>query len=106
MQDFPLTLEAVGSYDSGGPIDQALRSGPIGVEQRHGGIGRLAPVMFDGTSNRVWRFSLRPSQRVGVWRPQTALVKEDGIQSGDPVNLYCHSLGLGPFATLMKPPVH
>lgn len=60
--------------------------------------------MSDGDTNvGNCRFSLRSVTRSGAWKPNLA-DKDALISDGDEVHLYCHSLGLGPYASLQRPP--
>lgn len=48
---------------------------------------------------------MRRNSDFGQWNPEKhALPESPGIMSGDRVKLFCHSLGLGPFATFLSPP--
>ncbi len=46
--------------------------------------------------------SLRPAGTTGLWYPGRVPPHEH--KSGDDLNVYCHSLGLGSYANLNKPP--
>lgn len=50
----------------------------------------------------IYRFSFRLAGTTAKWNP----VREPPpiIHSGDQVNLYCHSVGVGPYASTSKPP--
>ena len=50
----------------------------------------------------VCRFSFRKDGETGPWRPQRSGLD---IKSGEKVNLYCHSVGLGPFSDCESPPM-
>lgn len=49
----------------------------------------------------VCRFSFRRHGEEGAWKPQ---LPGQVIKSGESVNLYCHSVGLGPFSDINSPP--
>ncbi len=48
------------------------------------------------------RFSFRLAGTTGRWNPLREPPRV--IQSGDQVNIYCHSVGVGPYASASKPP--
>ena len=50
----------------------------------------------------VHRFSFRLAGSTGKWNPLREPPRV--IQSGDQINLYCHSVGVGPYASISKPP--
>jgi hypothetical protein len=51
-------------------------------------------------SAAVCRFSFRKHGKEGAWQPFPG----QAIESGENVNLYCHSVGLGPFSDINSPP--
>jgi hypothetical protein len=56
----------------------------------------------DDTHGRfVCRFSFRRLGEKGAWKPQ---LPGQVIKSGESVNLYCHSVGLGPYSDVNSPP--
>ena len=48
------------------------------------------------------RFSFRPAGTTGKWNPLRKPSRV--IQSGEQVNIYCHSVGVGPYGSISKPP--
>jgi hypothetical protein len=48
------------------------------------------------------RFSFRPAGTTGRWNPSRKPPRV--IQSGEQVNIYCHSVGVGPYGSISKPP--
>lgn len=48
------------------------------------------------------RFSFRPAGTTGKWNPSRKPPRV--IQSGEQVNIYCHSVGVGPYGSISKPP--
>jgi hypothetical protein len=48
------------------------------------------------------RFSFRLAGSTGKWNPSRK--PPSVIKSGDQVNIYCHSVGVGPYGSISKPP--
>jgi hypothetical protein len=48
------------------------------------------------------RFSFRRAGATGKWNPSMNPLQI--LKSGDSVNLYCHSVGVGPYGSILKPP--
>ena len=48
------------------------------------------------------QFSFRPAGTTGKWNPSRKPPRV--IQSGEQVNIYCHSVGVGPYGSISKPP--
>lgn len=65
--------------------------------------GRLKPQRPSIKAGTICRFSIRISGQSGPWQPNSP-IHAGQIKSGDTVNLYCHSVGLGPFANDSRPP--
>lgn len=55
-------------------------------------------------SSDISRFSIRLAGTSGPWNPTRQ--PPQMIKSGDQVNLYCHSMGLGPYANVSRPPTY
>ena len=68
-------------------------------------FGTLKPEHIEDNMKQVTRFSLRLAGQRGSWRGGPGQPFET-IQSGDHVNIYCHSLGVGPYARDKYPPTH
>ena len=84
--------------------DSDIEGSPLGVNSGYQKrLGHLAPQPTNAPSiNPRCRFSLRRARQSGAWDPRPLKPKE--IKSGEQVQLFCHSLGLGPFANLDRPP--
>lgn len=64
---------------------------------------KRANISIRPSNNRdCVRFSLRYANRYGQWHPTTDPV--GSIASGDEVSLWCHSMGIGPFANVDQSP--
>jgi hypothetical protein len=65
--------------------------------------GKIKPEMVESKLKQVTRFSIRLAGQADRWRKYNEQPFET-IQSGDKINLYCHSLGVGPYANIEDPP--
>jgi hypothetical protein len=65
-------------------------------------MGPWFSILLNTGFSTTFRFSIRPAKSIGPWEPDQ---RSTGyIRSGDDVCLFSHSLGVGPFANLQKPP--
>lgn len=63
--------------------------------------GQLKPEGVEPSD--INRFSFRLAGAAGRWKKYDTQPPEI-LKSGDQVNIYCHSLGIGPYANIEKPP--
>lgn len=63
--------------------------------------GQLKPEGVEPSD--INRFSFRLAGAAGLWKKHDTQPPEI-LKSGDQVNIYCHSLGIGPYANIEKPP--
>jgi hypothetical protein len=53
--------------------------------------------------NNINRFSFRLAGELGPWKKHDKQPLQE-LESGNQVNIYCHSLGVGPYANIENPP--
>lgn len=105
IPDTPLIFKSYLPQDVSEATPRASLPPMVGVEMTYETRGALSPSIPVSSPARTWRFSLRRISELGQWNPaKNALPESPGIMSGDKVKLFCHSLGLGPFATFLSPP--
>jgi len=60
----------------------------------------MKPELIENRVKQVTPFSMRFAGDESYWNSHCF----EMIHSGDAVELYCHSLGLGPYSSIAKPP--
>ena len=81
-----------------------FESFPVGLDPTETDYVGLRPQYTEKPrQNSHCRFSLRKLGQSDAWNPKP--ITPESIRSGDYVQLFCHSLGLGPFANVNRPPV-
>jgi hypothetical protein len=84
--DYPIYLLAGNDLHRDPKLNNQIQG--IFVDDR----GKIKPEMVESKLKQVTRFSIRLAGQAGRWRKYNEQPFET-IQSGDKVNLYCHSLG-------------
>ncbi|ETI25420.1 hypothetical protein G647_02193 [Cladophialophora carrionii CBS 160.54] len=95
--DYPVYLLAGNEFHRNPKLNNQIQG--IFVDEG----GKIKPEMVESKLRQVTRFSIRLAGQEGCWRKYNQQPFET-IQSGDKVNLYCHSVGVGPYANIEHPP--
>ncbi|OCT47236.1 hypothetical protein CLCR_02283 [Cladophialophora carrionii] len=95
--DYPIYLLAGNEFQRNPKLNNQIQG--IFVDEG----GKIKPEMVESKLRQVTRFSIRLAGQGGWWRKYNQQPFET-IQSGDKVNIYCHSVGVGPYANIEHPP--